>query len=200
MSAMLNALALTVGRHLLRQAPWASARLAEHAGKQVLVLVPVGTILVRIGPDGGIEDGDVNAPPDISVTMSPAAAAQWLVDREGAWRTARVEGDPELAASISYVVANLRWDYEEDLSQVIGDIAAHRVARGVRHLTAWQADTAQSLARGVAEYLTEERQVLATPLRLEEFAGEVDEIRDAVERLDKRLDRLVRRLAESSSH
>jgi len=198
MNAMLNALALAVGRHVLRPASWARERLAEHAGKQALVLLPLGSILVRINPDGGIDSGNSDAQPELIVTLSSVAAAKWLVDRESAWRAARVEGDAELAAAISYVVANLRWDYEEDLSQVIGDIAAHRVARSVQRLSAWQADTAQSLARGVAEYLTEERQLLATSLRLEEFTGEVDEIRDAVERLDKRIDRLVRRLSESS--
>lgn len=195
---MLNALALTVGRHLLRQASWARERLAGHAGKQVRVLLPLGTIVVQIGPDGGIDSGNTDAQPDLIATLSSAAAARWLVDREGAWRAARVEGDTELATAISYVLANLRWDYEEDLSQVVGDIAAHRIARGVQSLASWQAGTADSLARGVAEYLTEERQVLATPLRLEEFSAEVDDIRDAVERLEKRIDRLARRIGESS--
>jgi len=198
--AILNALVLAAGRHVLEPATWAAERLSEHAGKQVQVRLPVGTILLRIGANGGLDNGIAEAEPDLIVTLSPAAAAKWLVDREGAWRDARVEGDTELAAAISYVVANLRWDYEEDLSRVIGDIAAHRVARGVQRLSAWQADTAQSLVRGMTEYLTEERQVLATPLRLEEFTSEVDEIRDAVERLDKRIDRLVRRLAESSTN
>jgi ubiquinone biosynthesis protein UbiJ len=198
MYAVFNAVALTVGRHLLRQAPWARARLAEHAGKQVLVRLPLGTILLRIGSGGGIDSGDVETQPALTVTLSPAAAAKWLVDREGAWRAARVQGDSDLAAAISYIVANLRWDYEEDLSRVIGDIAAHRIARGVQHLSAWRADTAQSLARNVSEYLSEERQVLATPLRMEEFSSEVDEIRDAAERLDKRIDSLVRRAGESS--
>ena len=200
MDTMFNAFALAVGRHVLQPASWARQRLAEHAGKQVLVRLPVGTILACISADGGIDSGNGDAPPDLTVTLSPAAAAKWLVDREGAWRAARIEGDGELASAISYVVANLRWDYEEDLSQVIGDIAAHRIARGVQRLSAWQADTAQSLARGIAEYLTEERQLLATPLRMEEFTGEVDEIRDAVERLDKRIDRLVRRIGETSPH
>lgn len=200
MNAMLNALALAVGQHLLRQAPWARTRLAEHAGKQVLVRLPLGTILVCIGTDGGIDSGTAETQPELTVTLSPAAAAKWLVDREGAWRAARVEGDSELAAALSYIVANLRWDYEEDLSRVIGDIAAHRIARGVQHLSAWQADTAQSLSRNVSEYLSEERQVLATPLRMEEFATEVDEIRDAAERLEKRIDGLVRRVGESRPH
>ncbi len=197
---MLNELALVVGQHVLRQASWAPARLVEHAGKQVRVTFPLGTILLRIAADGGIENGDPDGVPDLTVTLSPAAAAKWLVDRKDAWREARVEGDSELAAAISYVVANLRWDYEDDLSQIVGDVAAYRIARGVRQLSSWPADAAQSLARGVAEYLSEERQFLATPLRFEEFSQAVDEVRDAAERLEKRVDKLARRVAQSSPH
>ncbi len=200
MNAVLNSIALVLGQHLLRQASWARARLAEHAGKQVQVAFPLGTILLRIATDGGVESGDPDNAPELTVLLSPIAAAKWLVDRKDAWRDARVDGDAELAAAISYVVANLRWDYEDDLSQVVGDVAAYRIARTARQLSAWPADTAQSLARGFAEYLSEERQLLATPLRYEEFAKEVDELRDAVERLDKRVEKLFARVAESSPH
>jgi len=51
------------------------------------------------------------------------------------------------------------------------------------------------MATGLAEYLTEEKHLLVTPLRATEFVAEVDELRDAVERLDKRIDRLQRRTA-----
>ena len=195
---MLNEIALGVSQHLLREAQWARKRLAEHAGKQVRVEFPLGTMLLQIAADGDVEHGEPANAPDLVIRMSPLAAARWLTDRQTGWREARVDGDMELAAAISHVMANLRWDYEEDLSRVVGDVAAHRIARGIHHLSASPADAAQSFARGVAEYLTEERHALATPLRVEEFTREVDELRDAVERLDKRLERIANLIAESS--
>lgn len=197
---MLNSIILAIAQHLLRQTQWARQRLAEHAGKQILVELPLATLQLRIAADGDLEAGAPGAGADLVVTLPPAAIAKWPVDRQAAWREARVDGDVELAAAISYVIANLRWDYEEDLSQVVGDVAAHRIGRGFRQLSAWPGDAAQSLAQGVAEYLSEERQVLATRLRAEEFAEQVDDLRDAVERLDKRIERLAQRLAESSPH
>ena len=197
---MLNEIALGVAHHLLRDAQWARRRLAGHTGKQVQIKFPLGVFLLRIAADGDVERGETAAAPDLVIELTPVAAAKWLADRTAGWREAKVDGDMELAAAISFVMANLRWDYEEDLSRVIGDVAAYRVARSVRHLSAWPADAAQSLARGVAEYLTEERHALATPLRVEEFTKEVDELRDAVERLDKRLDRIANLIAESSPH
>ena len=140
---MLNEIALGVSQHLLREAQWARKRLAEHAGKQVRVEFPLGTMLLQIAADGDVEHGEPANAPDLVIRMSPLAAARWLTDRQTGWREARVDGDMELAAAISHVMANLRWDYEEDLSQVVGDVAAHRIARGIHHLSAWPADAAQ---------------------------------------------------------
>jgi ubiquinone biosynthesis protein UbiJ len=197
---MLNEIVLGTSRHLLAPAQWARSRLGQHAGKQVrieLLLAPA-PIVLRIGTDGYLERGDPDATPDLVIRLTPAAAARWLSDREAAWREARVEGDMELAAAVSHVFSNLRWDYEEDLSKLVGDVAAHRLAGGARRLSVWPAEAAESLARAVAEYLGEERHALATPLAVEEFTAEVDELRDAVERLDKRIDRLARRLDETA--
>ena len=194
---MLEAIVLAVANHLLGQAPWARARLAEHAGKQLQVELPLATVLLRIASDGDVAAGESPAPADLTVTLSPSSLAKLPVDRDAAWREARVDGDMELAAAISYVVANLQWDYEDDLSRVVGDVAAYRIARGARQFSAWPGQAARSLAQGIGEYLAEERQMLATRLCAEEFTVEVDELRDAVERLDKRIDRLAQRIAES---
>jgi len=82
---------------------------------------------------------------------------------------------------------------EEDLSRVVGDIAAHRMAQAGRRRRVPKR-AAVSMAENVAEYLTEEKAVLVTPLQAAEFVREVDELRDAVERLDKRIERLLRQV------
>ena len=116
---------------------------------------------------------------------------------EAAWRNAEIEGDTEFASALSRVAANMRWDVEEDLSRVFGDIAAHRLAAAGRAAAAWPKQAANSLATGLAEYLTEEKHLLVTPLRAAEFIREVDELRDAVDRLDKRIERLQGRVRGS---
>lgn len=194
---MLKEIVVTVVRHLLSQAQWARTRLAEHAGKQLRVELPMASVLLRITADGDVESGESAAPHDLMVTLPPNSVAKLPVDRDAAWREAKIEGDMELAATISYVLANLRWDYEDDLSRVFGDVAAYRIASGVRQFSTWPGQAAQSLARGIGEYLSEERQMLATRLVAEEFIEDVDDLRDVVERLEKRIDRLARRVAES---
>lgn len=194
---MLDGIVLTVARHLLSQAQWARTRLAEHAGKQLRVELPMANVLLRITADGDVESGESAAAHDLMVTLPPNSVAKLPFDRDAAWREAKIDGDMELAAAISYLVANLRWDYEDDLSRVVGDVAAYRIASGVRQFSAWPGQAAQSLAQGIGEYLTEERHMLVTKLGAEEFTEQVDELRDAVERLEKRVDRLAQRVAES---
>lgn len=188
---VLTSLVSAVAHHLLDQAEWARSRLKEYAGKRVRVDSPVGPLSMEIADDGQVFPVELDATPDLVISLTPLATAHWFTDRQAAWREARVEGDTGLAAAISHVVSNLRWDFEEDLSRVVGDVAAHRIGQGVRRLSAWPGDAAGSAARGVAEYLSEESHLLATPLQVEEFGKNVDDLRDAVERLDKRIDRLA---------
>lgn len=197
---MLNEMVLAVAHYLLLQAQWARMRLAEHAGKQIRLELPLAIVVLRIAADGDLEPAEPDDPADLVIKLSPLAVAKWPIDRQAAWREARIEGDMELAQATSYVMANLRWDYEDDLSRVVGDVAAHRIARAVRHLAAWPAEAGESLARSAAEYFSEERHVLATPLSVEEFAEQVDQLRDAVERLDKRIERLAQREAQAPPH
>ena len=44
----------------------------------------------------------------------------------------RIEGDVQLAAEVNWLVDNLRWDMEEDLSRLMGDAPAHALMQGVR--------------------------------------------------------------------
>ena len=199
---MLINLASAVAHHLLEPADWARSRLAEHAGKRVRVESLAGPLSVKIANDGHVlpvESEEAEESPDLVISLTPLAAAQWFTDRQAAWREARVEGDGELAAAIAHVASNLRWDYEEDLSRVVGDVAAHRIGQSARRLSVWPGDAASSSARGIAEYLTEESHMLATPLQIESFVKDVDDLRDAVDRLDKRMDKLADLISGSQS-
>ncbi len=180
--------------HLLAPAAWAREILTEHAGKvAVFELFPL-RVAVAVDPDGTLRAAPEGAAPSVTIRLTQATVLQILAEGEEAWRKANVQGDTEFAAAISKLAANLRWDVEEDLSRVFGDIAAHRMAEVGRSAAAWPKQAASSLAGNVAEFLTEEKHLLVTPLRAAEFVRDVDEMRDAVERLDKRIERLQRQV------
>jgi ubiquinone biosynthesis protein UbiJ len=190
---MFAATASRIANHLLAPAEWAREKLAPHAGKAARFELPPGQVTLQVAAGGLVEPAPADAQPAVVVRFRAEAALRTLADREQAWRSANIEGDTAFAADISHVAANLGWDVEEDLSKVVGDIAAHRMAQAGRSAAAWPGQAARSLAQNAAEYLTEEAQLLASPLQVAEFVRDVDELRDAAERLEKRIEQLARR-------
>jgi ubiquinone biosynthesis protein UbiJ len=98
-----------------------------------------------------------------------------------------------LARDVLFVAQNLRWDVEEDLSRVFGDIIAHRLAGAGAAFLRWQRDSVENLARQATAYWTEEQALIASKQDIEHFGRAVDVLRDDVARFEKRLELLERR-------
>jgi ubiquinone biosynthesis protein UbiJ len=124
--------------------------------------------------------------------MPPLAAARLFAGDQAARREARISGDQALAETVAMIVDNLKWDVEEDLSRVVGDIAAHRLSEGLSTLMTWQRSAAESVGRNLTEYWVEEDPLIASRHRVAQFADSVDQLRDDVERLSRRIDLLQR--------
>jgi ubiquinone biosynthesis accessory factor UbiJ len=56
--------------------------------------------------------------------------AQTLI--QGEKPPVHIEGDVQLAAEINWLVDHVRWDIEEDLSKLMGDVPAHTLMQGAR--------------------------------------------------------------------
>jgi ubiquinone biosynthesis protein UbiJ len=176
--------------HVLRSAPLAMERLAKHAGRTVVFRVgPVDTALT-IQTTGQVERAVAGAKHDLDVRISPFLLPRLAAGEEAAYRDIQMEGDMELAHEISFIARNLDWDFEEDLSRAVGDIAAHRIAGGVRTARKWSRDAALRMAQGAAEYWTEESPLIASRVKVEDFVADVSRLSDAIERLEKRIERL----------
>ena len=102
-------------------------------------------------------------------------------------------GPADLASTVQFLFRELDWDVEEDLSRAFGDIAAHRMAESGRTLRRWSEQALENTGRSFAEYWTEERPLIAGKHDLEAFNRAVDELRDDVARLEKRIENLANR-------
>ncbi|HSD42722.1 MAG TPA: SCP2 sterol-binding domain-containing protein [Burkholderiales bacterium] len=176
--------------HLLESAPWARERLAPFASRTWRVELAPLPDLVFVVRESGTLDASEAAQVDLVVTLTPAAIPALARRDETVLREMTFAGDAELAAALQYLFRHLEWDVEEDLSRVVGDVAAHRIAGGARDFVAWQKEAALRLGQNFAEYLTEEAGVLAPPAEVSGFVRAVDDLRDAVDRLEKRIERL----------
>lgn len=179
--------------HLLEPAPWSRERLAPFAGRTWRVtLAPLPDLTFVVTESGLLEASDTTPEPDLVVALTPAALPALARRDESVLRGMTFAGDAELAAALQFLARHLEWDVEEDLSRVVGDVAAHRIAGGARDFLAWQREAALRLGQNFAEYLTEEAGVIAAPADVSAFARAVDDLRDAVERLEKRIEQLER--------
>jgi ubiquinone biosynthesis protein UbiJ len=98
-----------------------------------------------------------------------------------------IEGDAEVAQAFSELLKHARPDLEEELSRVVGDVAAHQIGNIARSALAFGRRASDTFARNVAEYLQEEGRDLPTRIEADEFIAGVDAIRDDVDRLEARL-------------
>lgn len=174
---------------LLGAEPWARERLAPFAGETLeLRAPPLPSLRFVILPGGTVEAG--GDAPALVVTLRPEALSALMKGEEHFVRSVDVAGNARLAAEVMTLLRHLRWDAEEDISKLVGDVAAHRLAQAARGFAAWQADAARRLMEAFADYAVEEKRFLVSGPDLARFSAELARLRDAVERLEKRVRRL----------
>ena len=104
-----------------------------------------------------------------------------------------IEGNAEVAQTFSELLKNARPDLEEELSRVIGDVAAHQAGNIARSALAFGRRAADTFAQNVAEFLQEESRDLPTRTEADEFLAGVDKLRDDVDRVAARIKLLEQR-------
>jgi ubiquinone biosynthesis accessory factor UbiJ len=102
-------------------------------------------------------------------------------------------GETDTAQAFRELAQLLRPDLEEELSLVIGDVAAHQLGRFARLTAGWGRRAADTTLKNLAEYLGHERADLVSRNEGEQFLRGVDQVREGVDRLQARLDVLERR-------
>jgi ubiquinone biosynthesis protein UbiJ len=158
--------------HVLDGASWARERLARFAGRSLEVRAPLlPSLLLTITAQGRLEAGGTD----------PAAIVH-------AGPRPRFSGDADLASELEALSGTLRWDVEEDLSRVLGDVLAHRAAEAGRTLWRWPADSVARVGEALAAYASDEG---GLAVRRPEAAA----LADSLARLTRELDALEKRVA-----
>lgn len=175
--------------HLLNQHPGVRADFARSAGRRVAVHLPPLSVAGVITEEGWLAmcEGE----PEAVVRLKHGVALAALTGREPVLSDVLLEGDVELASQIGRLIGKLKWDATEDLSRVVGDVAAHRLEGWVRGVFGLKGQMAWRLAENWLEHVREEAPLLAKKDSVVQFVSEVDKLRDDVERFEKRLERLA---------
>jgi ubiquinone biosynthesis protein UbiJ len=177
--------------HLLEAEPWARERLAPFASETLELRTPLLPALrFSVTGDGRLAPAGAETAASLVITLGPGALAAAVKGEDHLLRSIDVAGNARLANEVMFLARHLRWDAEEDIAKFVGDPAAHRLVGMAKEVAAWHADAARRIAEGLIEYATEEKPLLVKRGELDEIAAANARLRDGLERLEKRIDRL----------
>ena len=185
-------LSATALNHLLSQSGWAQQRLAKFAGKTARFNIAPFSFSYTVKADGTLLKAAADASADVICTIAPSLLPRLLLKDASAFSSIQSTGDSALLAEIFYLSKHLHWDAAEDISRVAGDIAAERLVHLAESTHQQLRDSALSLSQAYAEYWTEERPLVAKSTHINQFIQQVDTLRDNVERLEQRINRLAK--------
>lgn len=121
--------------HVLQQEPLAVKRLLRQKGQIAgIECAPIAMKLI-VTPAGLLDIAPPDAKPDLSLKVldtNPLSLLQAMLS--GHKPRMEISGDVMLAAEVNWLVDHVRWDVEEDLSRIVGDVPAHTLMQAVRGL------------------------------------------------------------------
>ena len=197
---LLSALEATLNRNIATSSA-ARALCARLNGKSLrlqLTGMPMQFVLRAEGERIQLQN-DQSTPADATLSGSPLgllslANQQAKSQASGLGSSSvRIEGDAEVAQNFSELLKQAKPDIEEELSRIIGDVAAHQLGNTVRSLLGFGRRVGDTILQNVGEYLSEEGRDVPNKTEADEFNRDVDTLRDDVERLEARLNALARK-------
>lgn len=147
---------------------------------------------VQVRPDRLLLTAHYDGPVDVKLSGSSLTFLRTYTQGFVVGAGPQIEGNLELAESFQEQMQRFDIDWEELLSVVLGDIAAHKVHSTVKDVLAWGADSLSRLRMDASEYVHEEARIAPSRAELENFIDEISLVRDGVERAQARVDRLLK--------
>lgn len=109
-----------------------------------------------------------------------------------------MQGDAETGQAFQKIMSRLDLDWEELLSNYVGDTPARKIGNVVREFSGWAKQSADHSRENVADYFQEEKKLLVTSVAMKRFTEQVDTLRADVDRLQQRLNSLADKLQKAS--
>lgn len=195
--SVFNPLIQTVLKHVLAQNTWAAAQLKPFAERSICIDFKVAKLTITILANGEMVPAADTVIADATLHLPPSLALRLLRQDPHAMQLVKIDGDSAFATEIGQVFANIRWDIEDDLSHVIGDMAAYQVVQLTQQSFQQLRQSGKQLSEMWVEYWQEEQPMLAKKAAVAHFNSAVDTLREDVARLQARVDRLSSRPTES---
>lgn len=193
-----SAVSARVLNQLLRREEWARDRLSRQSGKTVRFAVGGFKAALVIQSSGLVQASDPAVIPDVVLTIPFEKLAELpaiLRSRETSAIAAvlHIEGDAGLAQVVSDLARDLRWDIEDDLSRVVGDVAATGLLTAGKRAVDGARNVTDRLAGNVAEFVSEESGMMASRPAYSDWMAGIQGIAGRLDALEARIGALAGR-------
>lgn len=169
-----------------------ASRLKPLRGKLVrLELRGLGIDLFFHGRDEALGvSAEHDAPPDTTISGTPLALLAMAVPD---WRApgsgVRIEGDAGTGQAFEKLLKQLDPDWEAIFVERFGPVVGHQLWRMLVEARAGAGQVSNAAAEQTARFLREESGLLVSREEVDDFVHQVDELREAADRLEVRLRR-----------
>ena len=178
-------------QHLMQQNHWTAPLLQPYANQTISLDFKVAQVPLTILQNGELAMAADSATADATIHLPPSLAMRLLRKDPLATSLIKIDGDTALGIEIGKILSAIRWDVEDDLSKVVGDIAAYQVVQlGQQKLKRIQ-DHATNLGEMLVEYWQEEQPMIAKKSAVAQFNQAVDQLREDADRLQYRVEKLL---------
>ena len=170
---------LSIFNHIIRQNPETQAVLAGYNGIVLTIRAAGFTLHGRFNSEGLLEH-------------SPHAADAVLNGQQPGVGDFEIQGDMALGFRLLTVIGGLRYRADRDLSRLFGEEAAERIGGRGRKIAGTLKSIGRSLLEQGADFSREPESPVVSREEFEQWAEEVERLRDDIARLHARLDKFER--------
>ena len=110
-----------------------------------------------------------------------------------------IEGDLNIGHQFQKLFEQLDIDIEEQLSQVTGDVIAHKIGNFFRSANQWQQESFKTVQLNISEFLQDETQDLPPAPEVNMLSQQIDQLKEDFDRLEARTNRLHTQLKEQQA-
>jgi ubiquinone biosynthesis protein UbiJ len=174
--------------HLFQQNEWVKKDLSKHKSKSILFNIGPIHYALMINEACIPEYIEYIDSYDAEIKLTISSAIELMRGNKNAH--IEIKGDIEFATILSNALKNIEWDYEDDLSKIIGDIPAYQVVKLGKKIVQNTKETSFNIADTFKEYWLEEKPLIAKKRLVDQFNKEVDSLRFDVDRLEQKLKKL----------
>lgn len=156
------------------------------------ITAPLRVTLYIRGQDQGVAVlSYCEQPPTATLTGSTTAFATLLQNPQAFANSGiTLTGSPGLLQRWQTIIAALEIDWEDAISQVLGDIAGPIASQGIKKTAQWWQSQAKEQQRLLAEYVTEELKWVPSTNEMDCLTHHIAELRLQMDRISARTERL----------